>query len=201
MTTTPEPDDSNQAEKSHRSRWWAHAVWAAVALIALIVGAAAADGDEGQEPTAATPAPTVTVTAEPEIVEVDPSEQTLAEIADREADLDEREAALDERAAELDQRKSDLDERADAISATEADVEEGTIPGDGIYLVGEDIKPGTYRGDGSSGMCYWARLSGTSGELDDVIANGLPEGPTVITIADSDVAFETNGCDEWVLQN
>lgn len=73
----------------------------------------------------------------------------------------------------------------------------GSIPGDGVFLVGEDIKPGTYRSNADGGYCYWARLSGLSGELDDIIANGNPTGPTVVTISSSDEAFETNGCGEW----
>ena len=34
--------------------------------------------------------------------------------------------------------------------------------------------------------------------FDELIANGIPEGPTVVTIAESDVAFESNGCADWV---
>lgn len=80
-------------------------------------------------------------------------------------------------------------------------VEESGIT-DGTWLVGEDIEPGTYRtggpqSAGAFGNCYHARLSGTSGELDDIISNDNSQGPTVITIRESDVAFETNGCQPW----
>ena len=75
----------------------------------------------------------------------------------------------------------------------------GTIPGDGTFLVGEDIQPGTYRTDGEEG-CYWARLSDASGELESIIANGNPQGPTTVTISTSDAAFETNGCSGWILR-
>jgi len=64
---------------------------------------------------------------------------------------------------------------------------------DGVSLVGVDVQPGTYRTD--SGSCYWARLSGTSGELDDIIANG--NGATVVTIDPTDVAFESRDCAPW----
>jgi hypothetical protein len=66
---------------------------------------------------------------------------------------------------------------------------------DGIYLVGTDIKPGQYK-SGPSGDCYWARLSGTSGDLDDILANHNG-GNSVVTIRKSDKAFETNNCGEW----
>jgi hypothetical protein len=66
---------------------------------------------------------------------------------------------------------------------------------DGIYLVGVDIKPGTYR-SGSSGDCYWARLSNTNGDLDSIIANHNG-GNSVVTIRRTDKAFETARCGEW----
>ncbi len=63
----------------------------------------------------------------------------------------------------------------------------------GINIVGTDIQPGTYRSDGEN--CYWARLSGTNGTFDDIIANS--NGPTVVTISSSDVAFESRYCAPW----
>lgn len=79
---------------------------------------------------------------------------------------------------------------------TEAALEDGNIP-TGTWLVGGDVEPGTYRTGDTGGMCYWARLSGTGGTLDDIIANGIPQGPAVVTIEPSDVAFKTQGCGEW----
>jgi hypothetical protein len=74
------------------------------------------------------------------------------------------------------------------------------IPGDGTYVVGKDIKPGTYRTEGPEDTaipnCYWARLSGTSGEFNEIIANGNT-APTTVTISASDNAFQTTGCKTW----
>lgn len=74
--------------------------------------------------------------------------------------------------------------------------------GDGMYLVGEDIKPGRYKTSGPSDAdlpnCYWARLKNTDGDFDAIIANGAPDGTGFVTIKSSDVAFETSGCAEWV---
>lgn len=75
----------------------------------------------------------------------------------------------------------------------------GDIPGDGTFLVGEDIDPGTYRTDGGE-FCYWARLSDTSGELESIITNGSAQGPTTVTVSASDAAFETSGCSDWTLR-
>ncbi|MCD7437291.1 hypothetical protein K4B79_03535 [Streptomyces lincolnensis] len=78
---------------------------------------------------------------------------------------------------------------------------DGEIPGDGTYIVGDDIRPGTYRTDGPEESvipnCYWARLSGTSGEFDEIIANANTAGPTTVTISASDGAFQTTGCKTW----
>lgn len=64
--------------------------------------------------------------------------------------------------------------------------------------MGEDIAPGRYRSAGGD-PCYWATLSDTSGELDDIIANGLSDGGAQIVQIGEDVAyFETRGCDTWV---
>jgi hypothetical protein len=69
------------------------------------------------------------------------------------------------------------------------------ITEDGIYLVGVDIKPGTYR-SGPNPDCYWARLSDTNGDLDSILANNNG-GNQVVTIKRTDKAFETARCGEW----
>lgn len=72
-----------------------------------------------------------------------------------------------------------------------------TIAGDGTYLVGTDIKPGTYRSNNNEDDCYWARLSSTSGS-DDIIANSLGKGTRIVTIDEDDKAFTTERCNQWV---
>ena len=68
--------------------------------------------------------------------------------------------------------------------------------GPGIYVVGDDIEPGIYRSEG--GVIYFARLSGFSGELDDILANGaLPSGPVYVEIKSTDAAFKTEGSGKW----
>jgi hypothetical protein len=67
---------------------------------------------------------------------------------------------------------------------------------DGTYRVGSDIEPGTYGTSGGSN-CYWERLSGFGGGLNDIIANDLPQGSVIVTISGSDAGFTTHGCGEW----
>jgi hypothetical protein len=69
----------------------------------------------------------------------------------------------------------------------------------GIYRVGDDIAPGTYA-TLQDGDCYWERLSGFSGESDDLIANDFigDPGPVIVTIQRSDVGFESTRCGTWI---
>ena len=71
-----------------------------------------------------------------------------------------------------------------------------SVIADGIWLVNAEMDPGTYSAPGGD-FCYWARLKGFSGTLDDVLANGIGTGRQVITIAMNDAGFETRGCGEW----
>lgn len=75
------------------------------------------------------------------------------------------------------------------------------IRGDGTYLIGSDIQPGQYRATVPSNSvgCYWERLKGTSGSLDDVIANDTVAvgAQALVTIEPSDKAFKTQGCGSW----
>lgn len=132
--------------------------------------------------------------AEPEVVTETATETVTEEVEVEPADLAEQRETADERDDELETREED-------VSADELELEANTIPGSGTYLVGEDIQPGTYRTtlDGSS-SCYWARLAGLSGELGDIIANDNVSGQAFVTIAETDVAFETSRCGEWVLE-
>ncbi|MFJ5831441.1 hypothetical protein [Streptomyces sp. NPDC093089] len=75
------------------------------------------------------------------------------------------------------------------------------IPGDGTFLVGQEVRPGTYRSAGPADPtlpnCYWARLKGTSGDIEEVLANGSGKGQATVTIRGTDKAFQTSGCQTW----
>jgi len=69
--------------------------------------------------------------------------------------------------------------------------------GDGTYVVGSHIAPGTYHAPGGP-SCYWERESGFGGVIsDDIIANDNPTGAPVVTISPSDAGFSTHGCGTW----
>ncbi|MEU8279240.1 hypothetical protein ACFYOK_38210 [Microbispora bryophytorum] len=73
-----------------------------------------------------------------------------------------------------------------------------TMAGDGQYLVGEDIKPGTYKTAGTDGgfACYWARLRNATGEFSAIIANDNITGPARVTLKKGEY-FETKRCQPW----
>ena len=73
---------------------------------------------------------------------------------------------------------------------------QATSFGDGTFVVGTDIQPGTYRSANGQG-CYWERESGFSGSLADIIANDFVNAPTIVTIAPSDQGFKSDGCGAW----
>ena len=72
--------------------------------------------------------------------------------------------------------------------------------GAGTWIVNEDIEPGRYYTNPSSG-CYWERLSGLGGTSADRITNefiGFNSGQEIVDIASSDRAFKPDAdCGRW----
>lgn len=70
---------------------------------------------------------------------------------------------------------------------------------DGLFDIGVDVLPGTFRTAGPDGSnasgCYWNHI-GPSG---DIIANGVLQEPGTVTMSDGD-RFDTTGCQPWHLE-
>jgi hypothetical protein len=123
------------------------------------------------------------------------------EVAQLEADLSSAEGELAEASGEagrvaakqarLAQREKRLDQRAKKLTTSEEAAESSTIE-DGIWEVGVDIEPGTYRSEGGAG-CYWALLG--SADTSDIVNNG-GFGPNQTLTIDS-AWFETSDCGTW----
>lgn len=82
----------------------------------------------------------------------------------------------------------------DSLPAPQGNLPQAIEPG--MYLVGRDILPGTYRGEAGQDIlesCYWARLSDVSGSSDAILANDNAVGQFFIEVAASDFALKT-GC-------
>jgi hypothetical protein len=69
--------------------------------------------------------------------------------------------------------------------------------GDGVFEVGVDIAPGTYRSPGGdpSIPTIWHRLRDFSGE--GIIAEGGCAGPCIVTISETDQGFESLNSGGW----
>ena len=68
---------------------------------------------------------------------------------------------------------------------------------EGMHLIGRDIAPGTYVGKAGTDIlssCSWQRLSGASGDSDEILAIGIAQGQFYVEIQDTDAYFET-GCE------
>ena len=89
-------------------------------------------------------------------------------------------------------------------SATDA----RTTFGDGVWLIGDQMPPGTYRTEPPSAACYWARVAESSDltKLNDrstaatdagVWSAGMKPRTEVVWIRAGDAAFETVGCGMW----
>ena len=91
------------------------------------------------------------------------------------------------------------------LSTSPGELTDGAVGsfGAGTWIVGEDIVPGRYFTNPSSG-CYWERLSGTTGSLSDVLANefiSFDSGQEIVDIAISDYAFKPDHeCGTWSQQ-
>jgi hypothetical protein len=68
---------------------------------------------------------------------------------------------------------------------------------EGQWEVGSEVRAGTYRTREPAAFCYWARLKGFGGTLDEIIANDNVVGYGIVTISKSDVGFESGGCPTW----
>ena len=89
--------------------------------------------------------------------------------------------------------KTQLVQATSNASTTTDPVGEQGVFSDGVYVVGEDIPSGTYDGVVNGSFGYWARLKGSDGSIAQIIENGLPRGPFVLTIEPGDHAVELRG--------
>ena len=69
--------------------------------------------------------------------------------------------------------------------------------GDGTFVVGRNIPGRTYRTRSNRAGCYWERLSGFGGSLDEIIANDFTNVSAVVTVGATDKGFHSDGCGTW----
>lgn len=68
----------------------------------------------------------------------------------------------------------------------------------GMFRVGADIAPGTYRSTGNADdSCYWERTKDADHGVESILANDNVNGTAVVKIGASDAYFKTAGCKDW----
>jgi hypothetical protein len=162
----------------YRKSWFTHG---AVAFVALGMGGAIGGGEDS-DATAAAPAPTVTVTA---AAKPAPAPTVTVTVTAKPAPGP---TVTVTAKAPKPKAKPAAPKKAAAP----------TFSGDGEYLVGQDIKAGTYKtpGPGDSSMCYWERDKDATGEFESIIANNNLTGSGRVTVKKGEI-FKTQGCQDW----
>jgi len=157
--------------------------YGATTVVAFGIGAAAASGGGGTATAVTTPGPTVTVTGDA------PAADTVTETV-----------TAPPKTVKAPAKTVTAPPKTVTVKA-KPKAPAATIPGDGTYAVGSDIKPGTYVSSvPDSGNCYWARLKDTNGDLNSILSNNNSSGQSLVTILPSDKFFETDGCNTWKLR-
>ena len=197
--SAPAETPGNVAQHWYKSRWL-------LAATALILGLCIVIGVEAAAISAANARATAAqnkLTTAQSALSAAQSEAKTAQDALSAAQSEAKTAqdALSAAQAGLAARKTALDAAAAAVAAREAKVgaaekaaQANTFAGEGTYLVGTDVKPGTYKADASTG-CYWARLK--SLDTSDIIDNQNTDGPVVLQILPTDKAVEVSRCAEF----
>lgn len=110
-----------------------------------------------------------------------------------------RNAAVSQQAATLKQQQATLAQQQQTVKAQMGELQASQISGDGVYVVGKDIKPGVYHTNGSGNIgandCYFATLNST--DTNNIADNNNFDGPETVDVS-SAYAFEINGPCTWV---
>ena len=140
----------------------------------------------------ASPAPST----DPLYDQIDDAERRAESLeASRDRFQDQAETFQDEyvrQATEIEEREAAITARENAVKVTEETVAANTLPGDGTFIVGKDVQPGTYQSAGGE-RCYWKRstLAG------DIIDNAYGSGSSVVTVQAGDGLITTAGCADF----
>jgi regulator of replication initiation timing len=131
-------------------------------------------------------------------------EDELAEAEERYDALAAHADALAEENADLRTENAELRTAPEAQPTEEATEEPPDEPAepqtgastieDGIWQVGTDVRPGTYRAPGGAN-CYWARLR--SANTSNIIVNGFGGKNQAVELTAEGEWFETDGCGTW----
>lgn len=178
----PAPDSgAGGGDEPPRSRpWWL--IVAAIGLLAVLLIAFCGDGEEAGTSTTSTTLPATSTSA--------PGTSTATTLSTT--------TTVPESTTTVSTTTSTDPATTTTISTTTSLTLPEPVFGSGTHVVGEDVAPGVYE----TGIveddlgCYWERLSGLSGEFEDIIANGNVSNHDVVEIEEGDAGFGTD-CEAW----
>jgi hypothetical protein len=103
--------------------------------------------------------------------------------------------------AALAQTQRTANQEATQLKQELGQVQANTISGDGVYVVGKDIKSGTWHtnGSGNTGQndCYFATLNST--DTNNIADNNNFDGAETVDVSGA-YAFEVSGPCTWILE-
>ena len=109
-----------------------------------------------------------------------------------------RNAALSQQSSALKQQQTTLSRQQQQVKAQLGQIQASQLSGDGVYVVGQDIKPGVYHtngsGDTGANDCYFATLN--SSDTNDIADNNNFDGAETVDVS-SAYALEINGPCTW----
>lgn len=184
---TDKTHEGSEAKGNGFTNWIRkHPVWSIViaAFSGLVLGAGAAASDT----TELDSANEKIVALEKELERESDALAVAEEYAD---ELEEESSRVAARADRLDQRSAKLSKRERKVNSAERREAKNSID-DGIWQVGVDFDPGTYRSEGGS-SCYWSLLG--SADTSDIVNNGGFTANQTLTI--DSAWFETRDCGVW----
>jgi hypothetical protein len=196
---------SDRSTKKRKGKAWALALTGVVLLSGgAVAGAALVDPTSSEEYAAVEASKTA---AESELTELTSDYEALQKdydvmaggIRKRETDVEKREAAAATAEEKVKAAEQAVKVREEAVTGAEKTKAANTV-GDGTWVVGPDIAPGTYRTSQPVGSnCYWGIYrSGSNGA--DILENDIPGGGhPVVTLADGQ-DFKSARCGTWEKQ-
>lgn len=96
--------------------------------------------------------------------------------------------------AKLAAREKTLAADEQAVKRLQGQIQSSTISADGVYVVGKDIKSGTWHTTGGN-QCYYATLNSTS--TSDISDNNNFNGPETVNVSGA-YAFQISGGCSWL---
>lgn len=209
MTTTSQMPVIPPQPKPPRARRWPKRIGLAVAALALFavgVGIGAAGNSHGsalakaQHTASAERGQIATLQAQVAQLQAQlTTAQQKAATAQRDANA---KAASDyaARNAALQKGEADLKQQQNALNAEIGQVQANQISDSGVYVVGKDIKAGTWHTPGDNGQgdnsCYFATLNSTN--TDDISDNNNFDGAETVDLSGV-YAFDISGPCTWYL--